>query len=65
MGLETHDVSGSQRLLADIDTVHGLRARNTAFYYRYQESRFQSSDKRYDGDQILAPGMVVTVEPGL
>jgi Xaa-Pro dipeptidase len=64
VGLETHDVTGRQRLLFDCE------AKTTGKRTRIRKRLFVSPEMEgppppYKGRQILEPNMIVTIEPGM
>lgn len=59
IGLECHDVSGANPLLArSIPTMHDLSSLRPS-------PSSSSSSPPYDRDRALEPNMVITIEPGL
>jgi len=58
LGLETHDVSRTQRLLAETATMHDMRRQKSPF-------QVPLTSTPYDRLVTLEPNMVITIEPGM
>jgi Xaa-Pro aminopeptidase len=58
LGLETHDVPRTQRLLAETATVHDMQRQKSPF-------PVPPTSLPYDRQVLLEPNMVITIEPGM
>jgi Xaa-Pro aminopeptidase len=58
LGLETHDVSRTQRLLAETATMHDMQRQKSPL-------PVPLTTRPYDRLVPLEPNMVITIEPGM